>query len=192
MNLIVTLGSKNSLSYTNFDTLNKEEFQLLHYKSDKRPFDIGSSFFSSVLLRDLFLLNKAGVDKAEIEIQQFQLFNKVIFIHLDYLLLYRDLNETIPIDFSNIEFTDNFLYSTKYTNYPHTAKNLIFPSIYFWACSSNTFNILSCITPEVLLKGKIKWDIGLDSSLPSQDIFTNYEVQFWNYLGAMGIDICAL
>lgn len=170
---------------------NKENFDVLLYKPKvgKKNFDSTSPFFNSPLLRDIPLLNRAGVDKADRELETKTLYSKVVFAHLDYLGLNQNGKKERDINFSHVEVNDGTLYSPINTLYPYIFKDILIPSFTFWVCSSNTFNIISCITPPALLRGLVKWNVDIRQTTPDVDIFNNYEIQFWNFLGAMNINI---
>lgn len=185
-NLLVAVGNIDIPSSIRF---NSDDFDVVHLPSFSKIFEKSSIFFKNPLIKDIIILNKAGIFKADKEISMRKLYKKVVFIHLDYLILNQKKGIEWNIAFPTVNVVDNTLYSPISTVYPYRYKDLIVPSPTFWMCSSNTFNVISCITPDVLLKGLIKWNVDFGINIIDEGIFTNFEIQFWNYLASMNINI---
>lgn len=185
-NLLVAVGNIDIPSSIVFDI---EKFDVLHLPSAKNGFDKSSVFYNKPFLKDIVVLNRAGLLKADKEISTQTLYDKVVYVHLDYLILNQVQGKEWDISYPSISIVDNTLYSPINTVYPYYYKDLIIPSPTFWMCSSNTFNIISCISTSVLTKGSVKWNIEFDPKVVNEGIFSNYEIQFWNYLASMNINI---
>ena len=188
-NLLVAVGNIDIPSSIKF---NSDVFDIIHLPSFNKIFEKSSIFFKNPLLRDITALNKAGILKADKEISIKKLYKKIVFIHLDYLILNQKKNIVWDIMFPTVNVVDNILYSPLNTVYPYVHKDLLIPSPTFWVCSSNTFNVISCIAPEVLLKSSVKWNVDSNIKIVDEGIFTNFEIQFWNYLASMNINIEAI
>lgn len=185
-NLLIAIGNSNLSENITFDP---QLYDVIHLPSSNAIIESTSVFFNNPFLRDIVVLNKSSILKADREIENGYLYNLITFIHLDYLLLNQKSNLEVDINFRSVPIYNNILYTPRYTVFPFHYKDLIIPSPTFWVCSSNTFNIVSNINTKALLKTDTKWDIGLSKTVINKGIFKHNELQFWNYLGSMNIDI---
>lgn len=123
-NLLVTIGKQelpDSYIEKLIDTI------VLHTKLE-----------DSDLVKSITSLYEPGIIKSNLEFEAKELFDRVVFINTDFFNLDKDLSVLFTV-----ELEDFKLYSLDSTVKFINHKNLIFPSVELWACSSLTFNILS-------------------------------------------------
>lgn len=182
-NLVVTVGGKSLPPY--FDDLLKDY--------DLREDTVYKSFVLSedynILLDGYKALNELSLGKAKIESQERKLYNKVLFIHKDYVEVevQSSLYDFIKQD---ISLQPNTLYTPLYTKVSEVSKLITIPSTKIWMCDSLTFNIISSIPRTWLERDMLEFY--LDQDIEYAHIYQalqDKQFQFFNFLGSMNIRI---
>jgi len=166
-NLLVTIG-KHELPDSYTEKL--EDTLVLHTKLE-----------DSDLVKSITSLYEPGIIKCNLEFEAKELFDRVIFVNTDFFNPNKDISKL----FSE-KLEDFKLYTLDSTVKFINHKDLIFPSVKLWACSSLTFNILSNLREKHFKRTNVYRYVE-DSN---EDLGLEHE--FFNILGGFMIDIRAL